>query len=139
MTNVLESSREPQPSAISPELRWSLAHEWSHVARGDVRVWSFAGLVRLVYYYQPLCWWSGGSSGCVRTLADAVAGRVVLELHAEASPRAAWAARSPVASIAGAPDSTGDRRCRVQSEVAEPIVLAGGNTVAATGVVACWS
>ena len=48
---------ESQPSDCSSELRWSLAHEWSHVARGDVRLWSFAGLVRLVYFYQPLCWW----------------------------------------------------------------------------------
>ena len=45
-----------QPSTVVA-LRCCLAHEWSHVFRGDVWTWSFAGVVRLVYYYQPLCWW----------------------------------------------------------------------------------
>lgn len=50
----------PESIAAGPDgsdLRWSLAHEWSHIARGDVWSWSFAGLVRLAYYYQPLGWW----------------------------------------------------------------------------------
>jgi beta-lactamase regulating signal transducer with metallopeptidase domain/HEAT repeat protein len=38
-------------------LRWSLAHEWSHAARGDAWWWSLAGVVRLVLFYQPLAWW----------------------------------------------------------------------------------
>ncbi|HTI51547.1 MAG TPA: HEAT repeat domain-containing protein, partial [Planctomycetaceae bacterium] len=41
----------------STALRSALAHEWSHVARGDAWVWSLAGFIRLVHYYQPLCWW----------------------------------------------------------------------------------
>ena len=74
MTNVLELNPEPQPSSFPLELRWSLAHEWSHIARGDVRVWSFAGLVRLVYYYQPLCWWLRRELRlCQDYLADAAA------------------------------------------------------------------
>ena len=38
-------------------LRWSLAHEWSHVERHDFRAWLMAGLVRLLFFYQPLAWW----------------------------------------------------------------------------------
>src|SRR5204862_517790 len=44
-------------SSTAAALRWSLAHEWSHVARGDVWTWSLAGVVRLVYFYQPFAWW----------------------------------------------------------------------------------
>jgi len=74
MARSTELSGEPQSNSFSPELIWSLAHEWSHVARGDVRVWSFAGLVRLVYYYQPLCWWLRRELRlCQDYLADAAA------------------------------------------------------------------
>lgn len=38
-------------------LRWALAHEWSHVARGDSGSWSLVGVVRIVFFYQPLVWW----------------------------------------------------------------------------------
>jgi beta-lactamase regulating signal transducer with metallopeptidase domain/protein involved in polysaccharide export with SLBB domain len=38
-------------------LRWALAHEWSHVARHDVWVWSVSGVLRGFYFYQPLAWW----------------------------------------------------------------------------------
>ena len=38
-------------------LRWALAHEWTHVERHDVRAWFAAGLVRLLFFYQPLIWW----------------------------------------------------------------------------------
>lgn len=38
-------------------LKCALAHEWSHVARGDTWWWSLAGVVRLVCFYQPLVWW----------------------------------------------------------------------------------
>jgi protein involved in polysaccharide export with SLBB domain/beta-lactamase regulating signal transducer with metallopeptidase domain len=41
----------------SQQLRWALAHEWSHVARGDAWTWSASGLVRWFYFYQPLAWW----------------------------------------------------------------------------------
>ncbi|MSR59098.1 MAG: hypothetical protein EXS05_15880 [Planctomycetaceae bacterium] len=58
------------------DLRWSLAHEWSHIARGDVWIWSFASLVRLVYYYQPLSWWLRRQLRlCQDYLADAAAAR----------------------------------------------------------------
>ncbi len=39
------------------KLRWALAHEWSHVERGDLRLWALATLVRCFYYYHPLLWW----------------------------------------------------------------------------------
>ncbi|REK18983.1 MAG: hypothetical protein DWQ37_02660 [Planctomycetota bacterium] len=38
------------------ELRFALAHEWSHVARGDIGTWLLAGLVRIVHFHQPLVW-----------------------------------------------------------------------------------
>ncbi len=38
-------------------LRWALAHEWSHIARRDVWAWSASGLLRGLYFYQPLAWW----------------------------------------------------------------------------------
>ncbi|HEV3137316.1 MAG TPA: M56 family metallopeptidase, partial [Pirellulales bacterium] len=41
----------------SQKLRWALAHEWSHVERGDVWSWSASGIVRWFYFYQPLVWW----------------------------------------------------------------------------------
>jgi beta-lactamase regulating signal transducer with metallopeptidase domain len=39
------------------ELRWALAHEWSHIQHGDVWTWSLAGFVCGLYFYQPLAWW----------------------------------------------------------------------------------
>jgi beta-lactamase regulating signal transducer with metallopeptidase domain len=41
----------------SQELRFCLAHEWSHVERRDSRVWSFATLAGILLFYQPLFWW----------------------------------------------------------------------------------
>lgn len=38
------------------QLRLALSHEWSHVARGDIRTWMLAGVVRLVHFHQPLVW-----------------------------------------------------------------------------------
>ncbi len=72
---VLVSSRAAQPCAvlwrpttiILPEklvadadpraLRWALAHEWSHVERGDLATWTASGIVRWFTFYQPLVWW----------------------------------------------------------------------------------
>ena len=41
----------------SRELRFCLAHEWSHIERGDARAWNFATLAGIVLFYQPLFWW----------------------------------------------------------------------------------
>jgi protein involved in polysaccharide export with SLBB domain/beta-lactamase regulating signal transducer with metallopeptidase domain len=49
--------RELCISEDSQKLRWALAHEWSHVERGDVWSWSLSGVVRWFYFYQPLLWW----------------------------------------------------------------------------------
>ncbi len=43
--------------ADEQSLRWSLAHEWSHVQRHDFRAWLLAGLARVLFFYQPLVWW----------------------------------------------------------------------------------
>jgi len=41
----------------SQELRFCLAHEWSHIERRDALAWNFAALAGLVLFYQPLFWW----------------------------------------------------------------------------------
>jgi len=38
-------------------LRYCLAHEWSHVERGDIWTWHLTSLVQLLFFYQPLFWW----------------------------------------------------------------------------------
>lgn len=38
-------------------LRWALAHEWAHVRNCDALTWALAGVVRMVFCYQPLVWW----------------------------------------------------------------------------------
>ncbi len=38
-------------------LRYSLAHEWSHVEQGDAWGWNLACLSGIVLFYQPLYWW----------------------------------------------------------------------------------
>jgi beta-lactamase regulating signal transducer with metallopeptidase domain len=44
-------------TADNGALRFSLAHEWSHVAGGDVSRWYWTGLVQLLYFFHPLYWW----------------------------------------------------------------------------------
>ena len=41
----------------SRELRFCLAHEWSHIERRDARAWNFAAVAGFVLFYQPLFWW----------------------------------------------------------------------------------
>ncbi|MGO9921617.1 MAG: M56 family metallopeptidase [Isosphaeraceae bacterium] len=41
----------------SQELRFCLAHEWSHIERRDALAWNFAALAGFVLFYQPLFWW----------------------------------------------------------------------------------
>jgi beta-lactamase regulating signal transducer with metallopeptidase domain len=38
-------------------LNYALAHEWSHVDRGDAWAWNLAALAGAVLFYQPLFWW----------------------------------------------------------------------------------
>lgn len=38
-------------------LSYGLAHEWSHIARGDFLVHTLAGVTKLVCFYQPVYWW----------------------------------------------------------------------------------
>ena len=66
----------PESLAAGDEqtLRWALAHEWSHVARGDVWSWSLAGVIRILWFYQPLVWWLRGQLRLAQDyLADAAA------------------------------------------------------------------
>jgi len=58
------------------ELRYCLAHEWSHVERGDLRRWYLAMLMQFLYFYQPLFWWLRNQLRlCQDFLADAQAAR----------------------------------------------------------------
>ncbi len=50
----------PADLCESPEcdaVRWCLAHEWAHVEGRHARAWLVAGLVRVLFFYQPLVWW----------------------------------------------------------------------------------
>jgi beta-lactamase regulating signal transducer with metallopeptidase domain len=39
------------------ELRFCLAHEWSHIERRDSLAWNIAALASFALFYQPLFWW----------------------------------------------------------------------------------
>jgi beta-lactamase regulating signal transducer with metallopeptidase domain len=41
----------------SQELRFCLAHEWSHIERRDARAWNLTAVAGFVLFYQPLFWW----------------------------------------------------------------------------------
>jgi beta-lactamase regulating signal transducer with metallopeptidase domain/protocatechuate 3,4-dioxygenase beta subunit len=67
-SSLCESGRE--------ELRYCLAHEWSHIERGDLRRWYLAMLIQFLYFYQPLFWWLRNQLRlCQDFLADAQAAR----------------------------------------------------------------
>ncbi|HVL15099.1 MAG TPA: M56 family metallopeptidase, partial [Gemmata sp.] len=38
-------------------LAYGLAHEWSHVERGDVWRWYLVAFAQTILFYQPLFWW----------------------------------------------------------------------------------
>ncbi|MEW4570034.1 carboxypeptidase regulatory-like domain-containing protein [Tautonia sp. JC769] len=40
-----------------PILRSALAHEWSHVRRGDLWAWQLATLASTLFWFLPTCWW----------------------------------------------------------------------------------
>lgn len=44
-------------AADAQQLRWALAHEWSHVERGDLASWTAGSLLCWLYYWQPLYWY----------------------------------------------------------------------------------
>ena len=41
----------------SQELRFCLAHEWSHIEGRDARAWNLAAVAGFVLFYQPMFWW----------------------------------------------------------------------------------
>jgi beta-lactamase regulating signal transducer with metallopeptidase domain/HEAT repeat protein len=73
------------PHSPSSPLRWCMAHEWSHIARHDTAVWSLAGLVRVLFFFQPPVWWLRRELRlCQDYLADAfAAGESSPESYAE--------------------------------------------------------
>ncbi|MHB1425182.1 MAG: M56 family metallopeptidase [Gemmataceae bacterium] len=44
-------------SSDEAELRYCLAHEWSHIERRDIVSWHLASIVQVLFFYQPLFWW----------------------------------------------------------------------------------
>jgi beta-lactamase regulating signal transducer with metallopeptidase domain len=77
MPLTLSDGKQPGHVTTGAQLRFCLAHEWAHIERGDVWFWSLAGLIRLVHFYQPLCWWLRGQLRlCQDYLADAAAARL---------------------------------------------------------------
>ena len=47
----------PASACDRESLAYGLAHEWSHVERGDVWRWYLVALAQIVLFYQPLFWW----------------------------------------------------------------------------------
>lgn len=67
--------------ANSAQLRWCLAHEWSHVLRRDFSTLLLANLAKFVCFYQPGYWWMRRQMTLSQDfLADAFAAR-----HGESS------------------------------------------------------
>jgi beta-lactamase regulating signal transducer with metallopeptidase domain len=44
-------------SGETADLRYCLAHEWSHIERCDIWSWHLATLAQVLFFYQPLFWW----------------------------------------------------------------------------------
>src|SRR5262249_23207123 len=67
----------PQALCDGPDtaaLRYCLAHEWSHVQRGDAWRWYLVTAAGIVFFYQPLYWWMRRQLRlCQDYLADACA------------------------------------------------------------------
>lgn len=49
--------RELASTPNSAQLKWGLAHEWSHVIRGDFLRWLVANIAKFACFYQPAYWW----------------------------------------------------------------------------------
>lgn len=50
---IVLPAADTDPAAV----RFALAHEWSHVERGDLRRWCLTTFAQAVLFYQPLFWW----------------------------------------------------------------------------------
>ncbi len=75
-------------------LRYGLAHEWSHVERGDLWRWNLATLAQPFFFYQPLFWWLRWQLRlCQDYLADARAAEQAAETEDYAAYLVALAAR----------------------------------------------
>ena len=53
---VILVPRKFDEASVDGELRWALAHEWSHVRQRDFATLCLATAVQFVYFYQPLYW-----------------------------------------------------------------------------------
>ncbi|MEX1095583.1 MAG: M56 family metallopeptidase, partial [Planctomycetales bacterium] len=61
---------------LARHVDFALAHEWSHIERGDLWTWYLAAAAQWVFCYQPLVWWLRRQMRlCQDFLADASAAR----------------------------------------------------------------
>lgn len=110
------------PSALasdleSAELRYGLAHEWSHVQRRDFVAYSMANLAKLVCFHQPAYWWLRKQLILGQDfLADAFAAQQAAEPEDYASYLVSLA-RSRQAGLAGTL-GVKDRRSRLYQRIA---------------------
>ena len=80
-----------------------LAHEWSHIERGDWWTWLIANIVRAVFFFHPAAWWMRQQ---VRLSQDFVADARAADQaksrldYAEFLTRQAAVARQPVLAVA---------------------------------------
>ncbi len=54
-TLLMPAAWSSQPPSRLTEA--ALAHEWSHLAQGDLGAWYLANWARAVFCFQPLAWW----------------------------------------------------------------------------------
>jgi beta-lactamase regulating signal transducer with metallopeptidase domain/protocatechuate 3,4-dioxygenase beta subunit len=97
-------------------LRFCLAHEWSHVDRGDSWRWNLATLVQFFFFYQPFFWWLRRQLRlCQDYLADARAAEQAPEVEDYASYLVRLAGRqicTPAAAL-----GIGDRRSNLYRRI----------------------
>lgn len=107
-----------QPDARSDaRLRYGLAHEWSHIERGDLLRWHLATLVQFLFFWQPLFWWLRRQLRLSQDyLADALAARQANEAEDYAAYLVAVAKRSLGVPLAGAL-GIGDRRSNLYRRI----------------------
>ncbi|HET6880324.1 MAG TPA: M56 family metallopeptidase [Pirellulales bacterium] len=125
-----------RPTVVIPEsiakgdqtvLRFCLAHEWSHVASGDVAVWRLAWFCQFALWFQPLFWRLRRElQACQDIVADhcaAGAGRNAVEYSELLLDLARQGMGRPVAGAIAFLDRSSQLSRRVKMLLASPIAL----------------
>ncbi|HVA49696.1 MAG TPA: M56 family metallopeptidase [Pirellulales bacterium] len=119
----------PEPIADGDQmvLRFCLAHEWSHVASGDVAMWRLAWLCQFALWFQPLFWRMRRElRSCQDFVADhcaAGAGRDAVEYSELLLDFARQRMGRPVAGAIALLDRSSQLSRRVKMLLASPIAL----------------